>query len=136
MYILQFFCGKLQQFNLTKLLKSPMNLENISQTFKALSDPIRLRIIYLLIGKDSLCVCELVETLALSQSTVSRHLAYLKNSGIVDSWREGVWMHYALKKDNVQILDFTKLKQLLEETPEVISDNQRFENENKSCSVK
>ncbi|BCN92261.1 hypothetical protein THMIRHAM_00460 [Thiomicrorhabdus immobilis] len=113
-----------------------MTIENISQTFKALSDPIRLRILYLLLQKDSLCVCELVTTLGLSQSTVSRHLAYLKNSGLVDSWRDGVWMHYALKQDNINILDLNQLKPILEKTPEIEMDKQRFEKDNNSCVIK
>jgi len=113
-----------------------MNIESISQTFKALSDPIRLRIVYLLLEKESLCVCEVVETLDLSQSTVSRHLAYLKNSGLVKSWREGIWMHYALQKEVLKIIKLSKLKVALEETEEISSDKQKLECELKSCSIK
>ncbi|MEA1987896.1 MAG: metalloregulator ArsR/SmtB family transcription factor [Pseudomonadota bacterium] len=113
-----------------------MNIESISQTFKALSDPIRLRIVYLLLEKESLCVCEVVETLDLSQSTVSRHLAYLKNSGLVRSWREGIWMHYALQKEILQIIKLSKLKLALEETAEISGDKQKLECDVKSCSIK
>ena len=113
-----------------------MNIESISQTFKALSDPIRLRIVYLLLEKESLCVCEVVETLELSQSTVSRHLAYLKNSGLVRSWREGIWMHYALQKEVLQIIKLSKLKLALEETAEISDDKQKLECDVKSCSTK
>lgn len=102
-----------------------MKLEEISQLFKALSDPTRLRIIYLLLQKDSLCVCELVSSLALSQSTVSRHLAYLKNSNIVDSWREGVWMHYAINRDTLALIDVTELEKKLKDTSEVTADIDR-----------
>lgn len=94
-----------------------MKLEEISQIFKALSDPIRLQIIYLLIDKDSLCVCEIVEKLQLSQSTTSRHLAYLKNSNLVTAERQGVWMHYSLEKDS---LEFIKLNKLAKQLSEVI----------------
>lgn len=73
-------------------------LEEHAQFHKALAEPVRLRIMALLSIRDSLCVCDLVSVLDLSQSTVSRHLAYLKNQGIVDSWREGTWIHYALTK--------------------------------------
>ncbi|MEA1988851.1 MAG: metalloregulator ArsR/SmtB family transcription factor [Pseudomonadota bacterium] len=113
-----------------------MNIESISQTFKALSDPIRLRIVYLLLEKESLCVCEFVQTLNLSQSTVSRHLAYLKNSGLVKSWREGIWMHYALQKEVLQIIKLSKLKVALEETEEISSDKQKLECDVQSCSIK
>lgn len=41
-----------------------------------------------------LCVCDLMAVLALPQSTVSRHLAYLRDSGLVNDRRKGVWMYY------------------------------------------
>lgn len=110
-----------------------MTLENISQIFKALSDPIRLRVIYLLLEKDSLCVCEIVERLALSQSTVSRHLAYLKNSGLVESWREGVWMHYALNKQSLQIVNTLELKSKLLSTQQITQDIQNDTCNNGAC---
>lgn len=75
-------------------------LEEYAQFHKSLAEPVRLRILGLLSLQDSLCVCELVNVLDLSQSTVSRHLAYLKNQGIVVSWREGTWMHYAIDKSH------------------------------------
>ncbi len=75
-------------------------LEEHAQFHKALAEPIRLRILALLGIRESLCVCDLVTVLDLSQSTVSRHLAYLKNQGIVNSWREGTWMHYALDRNH------------------------------------
>ncbi len=71
-----------------------MNTELLASLFKTLSEPVRLRIIYLLLEKGELCVCDLVETLELSQSVVSRHLAYLRNNGLVSTRREGVWVYY------------------------------------------
>lgn len=76
-------------------------LETHAQFHKALAEPVRLRILALLETRKSLCVCDLVTVLQLSQSTVSRHLAYLKNQGILDSWREGTWMHYSLDKHHL-----------------------------------
>ena len=61
--------------------------------FKALADPIRLRLLRLLEGNE-LRVQELVEILGLAQPTVSRHLAYLRRTGLVSARRDGVWMHY------------------------------------------
>jgi len=112
-----------------------MNLEEISKTFKALSDPLRLRILYLLLENESLCVCEIVETLNTSQSTVSRHLAYLKNSGLLNSWREGVWIHYALKKEMLSMIKLAMLKTILETTNEVNSDKNSIECDSKICST-
>jgi ArsR family transcriptional regulator len=63
--------------------------------FKALADETRLRIICLLL-QGELCVCDIMAVLQLPQSTVSRHLAYLKNSGWVDDRRCGVWMYYSI----------------------------------------
>lgn len=73
-------------------------MKHISQTFKALSDPIRLRIVLLLEAEGELCVCDLMAVLKLPQSTVSRHLAYLKRSCWIDDRRQGVWMYYMLSR--------------------------------------
>ncbi len=73
-----------------------MNTESLAALFKTLSEPVRLRIVYLLLETGELCVCDLVETLELSQSVVSRHLAYLRNNGLVSTRREGVWVYYRI----------------------------------------
>ena len=66
------------------------------QFFKALSDETRLRIVMLL-TQGELCVCDLMAVLDEPQSKISRHLAYLKHSGLTSSKRVGVWMHYWIK---------------------------------------
>ena len=78
-------------------------MKHLAQTLKALSDPIRLRIILLLHAEGELCVCDLMAVLKLPQSTVSRHLAYLKRSCWVDIRRAGVWKHYSLSKKSCAI---------------------------------
>jgi ArsR family transcriptional regulator len=75
-------------------------MEHLAQVLKALSDPIRLRIILLLHAEGELCVCDLMAVLGLPQSTVSRHLAYLKRSCWVDTRRQGVWMYYQLSRES------------------------------------
>jgi DNA-binding transcriptional ArsR family regulator len=67
--------------------------------FKALADETRLRILALLVNGE-LCVCDLMAILDLPQSTVSRHLATLRNAGWVEDRRQGVWMYYRLSQDN------------------------------------
>lgn len=67
------------------------------QLYKALSEEMRLRILMLLTHGE-LCVCDLMEIFEEPQSKISRHLAYLKNSGLLGSKRVGVWMHYFLKE--------------------------------------
>lgn len=73
-------------------------MQQLAQTFKCLSDPIRLRILILLQSEGELCVCDLMAVLKLPQSTVSRHLAYLKRSGWLDDRRNGVWMYYTISR--------------------------------------
>lgn len=70
---------------------------NEARIFKALADETRLRILTLLLNGE-LCVCEIIAALELPQSTISRHLAYLRNSGWVQDSRRGVWMYYRLSE--------------------------------------
>ena len=64
--------------------------------FDALADPIRRRILSLLLLHDERCVCDLNAVLDAPQPKVSRHLAVLREAGLVLTRREGVWMHYRL----------------------------------------
>ncbi len=99
-------------------------MKHLAQTLKALADPIRLRIILLLQAEGELCVCDLMAVLKLPQSTVSRHLAYLKRSCWVDIRRDGVWMHYALSRESCAICkEFLRiLQQHALDLPEASSD--------------
>jgi ArsR family transcriptional regulator len=63
--------------------------------FAALADRTRLRLLNLMNGRE-VCVCYFVEILKQSQPKISRHLAYLRNAGIVSARREGKWMHYSI----------------------------------------
>jgi ArsR family transcriptional regulator len=78
-----------------------MNTIYLSQFYKALSEPIRLRIVNLLLTHGELCVCDITTTLSLPQSVVSRHLAYLKKGALVTSRRQGNWQYYTLTKVGV-----------------------------------
>jgi ArsR family transcriptional regulator len=71
------------------------NLDALTRVFAALSDPIRLRILALLQGGE-ICVCHIHGSLDVPQPTVSRHLAYLRRTGLVEARRDGRWMHYRL----------------------------------------
>ncbi len=75
-----------------------------ADAFKALGDPVRLRLFHLLSLKEELCVCHLTEATHLPQSTVSRHLAVLRHAGLVDTRREGKWIHYRLSGNMARIL--------------------------------
>lgn len=100
------------------------SMKHLAQTIKALSDPIRLRIVLLLQAEGELCVCDLMAVLKLPQSTVSRHLAYLKRSCWVDTRRDGLWMHYMLSRESCELC--RELLQILTQHavsfPEAISD--------------
>ncbi len=67
--------------------------------FSALADPTRLRLVHLM--KDGeICVCFLQGVLQTNQPKISRHLAYLRKSAVVEARRDGKWMHYKLKKQS------------------------------------
>ena len=71
------------------------DLESLTNVYAALADPTRLRILALL-RDGEVCVCHIHASLGVPQPTASRHLAYLRKSGLVDARREGIWMHYRL----------------------------------------
>ncbi|MGF7167505.1 ArsR family transcriptional regulator [Pantoea sp. AN62] len=66
------------------------------QLFKNLSDETRLSLVLLLREKGELCVCELVSILKETQPKISRHLALLRESGLLIDRRDGKWIHYRL----------------------------------------
>ena len=67
--------------------------------FKACSDATRLRILFLL-TEGELCVCEIMAILDLPQGKVSRHVAVLRQYGLITDRRDGVWIYYALARDS------------------------------------
>lgn len=92
-------------------------LRKYTEVFKALEHPTRLRIINLLINSvEPLCVVEIVDSLNVPQYQVSKHLAILKNSGLIDYTRDGTWVYYstALAQEPQNIL-FTFLKEFLDD---------------------
>jgi ArsR family transcriptional regulator len=75
----------------------------MEKVFKALADTTRLRILGLLLTGE-VCVCHIHESLRISQPKASRHLAYLRRSGLVDTRREGLWVHYRLAASSDPVL--------------------------------
>jgi len=80
------------------------NMKTTVNIFKSLADETRLRLLLLLQGQPELCVCDLMHALDMPQSTVSRHLAYLKKHGWLQDRRGGVWMYYTLNKKLASLL--------------------------------
>jgi len=68
-------------------------MQEFVDTAKALSDPNRVRILSAL-RKTELCVCQIVELLGLAPSTVSKHMSILRQAGLVESRKQGRWVHY------------------------------------------
>lgn len=74
-----------------------MNID-AERLFSSLSNEIRLRCLMLLQTQGELCVCELTHALELSQPMISRHLALLREDGLVSDRRAGQWIYYAINK--------------------------------------
>ncbi len=70
----------------------------LAQVFKALADPVRLRLVSLIGAHQGgeACVCELTTAFNLTQPTISHHLKILREAGIIDSERRGTWVYYWL----------------------------------------
>ena len=71
------------------------HLKGLETLFLALADKTRLRLLNLM-RENEVCVCFFTEVLGESQPKISRHLAYLRNAGIVSARRDGKWMHYKI----------------------------------------
>lgn len=74
-------------------------MDELLQVFKALSDETRLRIMNLLYERE-LCVCDVMETLKITQAKASRHLTYLKNAGLVKDRKHAQWVYYSITRDH------------------------------------
>jgi ArsR family transcriptional regulator len=70
-------------------------LTSLETLFKALADRTRLRIVGLLVNGE-VCVCHIHDSLGIPQPMASRHLAYLRRAGLVDTRKDGLWVHYRL----------------------------------------
>jgi ArsR family transcriptional regulator, arsenate/arsenite/antimonite-responsive transcriptional repressor len=102
-------------------------MKELEQYFKALGDSNRLRIISLLLHGE-LCVCDIQYVLENSQPNISRHLAYLKNSGMVVDRRDGFRMFYRLSDptEATRRLLFAFLRQVFEAEEQLQQDTERL----------
>ncbi len=73
-------------------------MTELAKTFKALSDESRLRILGIILRSEELCVCDIEYVMKFTQTKVSRHLSYLKNAGLVEDRRQGLWVLYRIAK--------------------------------------
>jgi ArsR family transcriptional regulator len=72
-------------------------VKDVSIFFKALGDEVRVKMLWLLLHHQELCVCDFMEVLQIPQSRASRHLRTLLHAGLVTDRREGLWAYYALR---------------------------------------
>ncbi len=78
--------------------------ERFAVMFKALGDPIRLRLAALIAAQAEVCVCDLTPEFDLADSTISHHLKVLRDAGLVGSQRRGTWVYYRVHPDALQAL--------------------------------
>ena len=69
----------------------------MASLFKALGDPVRLRLATLIADRDEVCVCDLAPWFTVSGPTLSHHLKVLRQAGIVESHRRGTWVYYRIR---------------------------------------
>ncbi|MFD4636060.1 ArsR/SmtB family transcription factor [Lentzea sp. NPDC058436] len=72
----------------------PERAAELSVMFKALGDPVRLRLLSMIASRPEICVCDLTPAFELSQPTISHHLKLLRQAGLVDCERRGTWVYY------------------------------------------
>ncbi|WP_371673807.1 metalloregulator ArsR/SmtB family transcription factor [Streptomyces sp. NBC_00289] len=82
------------------LTAAPLDEERageLAKVFKALGDPVRLRLMSMIASRGEggeVCVCELTPAFELSQPTISHHLKLLRQAGLIDCERRGTWVYY------------------------------------------
>jgi len=104
-------------------------LNQTDSFFRMLADSTRLRCLMLMQAEGELCVCELTHALNLSQPKISRHLAHLREAGVLVARRNGTWMNYRINPDMqawaLEILQTTL--QGVRKTEPFISDQKMLE---------
>jgi len=78
---------------------SPDQAATVAPMFKALGDPVRLRLVSMIAATDEACVCDLTEAFDVSAPTISHHLKVLREAGLVDGERRGTWVYYRVRPD-------------------------------------
>jgi ArsR family transcriptional regulator len=113
-------------------------MKHVERMFKGLADVNRLRILNLLMHGE-LCVCDIQYVLDSPQPNVSRHLIYLKNSGLVEDRREGPRMYYRIPESagGVRQQLFAFLRRVFEGEPSFSEDARKLKKaiQNGSCTV-
>lgn len=109
------------------IMADPVYAVELESLFMALADKTRLRLLNLMHGGE-VSVGDFTEALGDSQPKISRHLAYLRSSGLVNTRRDGKWIHYSIRWPQDEGM-FRVLKQTIdamERDPEMASDQARY----------
>ncbi len=101
------------------------NIDPGAQIFLACSDTSRLRILHLIMTNGEMCITDLEGILEFTQTKTSRHLIYLKNSGILTSRKFNQWMFYQIKDEVFDIIQ--QIMQFLRRDPVLQKDQQIFQ---------
>jgi ArsR family transcriptional regulator, arsenate/arsenite/antimonite-responsive transcriptional repressor len=106
-----------------------MIMREVVTIAKALSDENRVRIVAMLDGRE-LCVCQVIELLDLAPSTVSKHLAILKQARLVDGRKDGRWMYYRLADEEAPQVARAALRWILQ----MIKGDKRLRDDTRNLS--
>ena len=116
-------------------------MRQLIKTFKALSDETRLRILNILMEREC-CVCEVMQSLDISQTRASRNLSSLYDAGFLKFRRDGLWVLYSIDKET-QAIEYKSLIEIVRKSLEnneiTILDRQRLKNAKRvglSCNPK
>ena len=101
------------------------NIEPGAQIFLACSDPSRLRILNLIMTNGEMCITDLERILDFTQTKTSRHLIYLKNSGILTTRKFNQWAFYQIKDEVFEMVK--QILQFLRRDPVLQQDQQVFQ---------
>ncbi|MEN4045656.1 metalloregulator ArsR/SmtB family transcription factor [Sulfurimonas sp. NW15] len=96
-------------------------MEKLVQLAKILSDSNRIKIIALLYREKALCVCEICDTLELSQPLVSRHLKQMREAQLVQTKQSGKWIIYSLGKNKILYCFLDTIQEDIATLPKIIS---------------
>src|SRR5215207_6817359 len=101
------------------------NLTLGSQIFRACADESRLRILHLIFSNGEMCISDLEKILEFTQAKTSRHLIYLKNSGILSFRRYNHWVFYQIKDEVYEILK--QIFQFIRKDQQLQKDQQLYQ---------
>ena len=96
-------------------------MQKLVQLGKILSDTNRVKILALLYREKELCVCELCDTLKLSQPLVSRHLKQMRELDFVQTHKEGKWIVYSLQKNQNLLYLLQSIQSDILDLPSIVS---------------